>query len=643
MNSMFSTWPAGLAACACACRPPLRPPSSGVPSTPRSCAALAEPLAALNAGHAWISEDGNWQPWHTDPQSSVTAAAWDGQGQLWTLVDDGVQQRVFAGRQALPLGEGWRALAPSPDARWLAGLTLDGKVLLVDLDSPRAPPRLLGQSAFDPPPGLHWSRSSTELVFALREASGRRRVWSTTISGSPEPRTPTDTDDHSPRWSADGQRLLFQRAHATGLAWDRQDPELVATGEGTAMWMPAEGGPSQRDTDPPQAATSVEGPAASRPFVPAAVQLVGQACRQAAALTARNSDALDCAAARERAALVRSPTDLKRVLDDMLADLQAPHVFAMPGTRSPRPRSPAAGRLGGQLSWTGAAWAIDRRWEADPRQPLPAPLVDAGIPEGACITALEGQRLDAASLSSRLPPAGGSPVQLSWWDCGRGAASSHTSAVTLLARDRELQWSDRSRRRSEALRAATARDDVGYLLLPDISDRGLQHFLALWPGVRSARWLVLDLRGNGGGWGAEAVLSRIERPPIAGFQWHTGAEQAWPLNASTVSVDHVLVLIDGNTMSEGEVLARALQLRGATLIGTPSWGGRSGTVAGPPLLDGTTVHVPGVVWKDPGGDSPGPNEGQGLSPDLPVVDARVPGTDPWLEAAARWIQEHDPP
>ena len=134
--------------------------------------------------------------------------------------------------------------------------------------------------------------------------------------------------------------------------------------------------------------------------------------------------------------------------------------------------------------------------------------------------------------------------------------------------------------------------------------------------------LILDLRGNPGGYVNEAVgvasqfLSSgdvyIERDA-------TGHETKHPVSPGGVATDiPLVVLVDGGTASSAEIVSGALQDAGrAQIVGVKTFG--TGTVLGEfPLTDGSALRVGTVEWLTPDGRR---IWHQGIQPDVAVERA----------------------
>lgn len=160
-----------------------------------------------------------------------------------------------------------------------------------------------------------------------------------------------------------------------------------------------------------------------------------------------------------------------------------------------------------------------------------------------------------------------------------------------------------------------------------------------------SRKLVLDLRGNPGGYLQSAVNVSSYFLPTGKVvvREHFGDNEDERVYRSSgrllsrYAPEKMVVLVDGGSASASEIVAGALQEHdAATLIGTPTFG--KGSVQ--ELIDlrgGASLKVTVARWLTPEGNSI--SEG-GLTPDIevPLEDADVESTtDPQLEAAIEYL------
>ncbi|UQA95153.1 S41 family peptidase [Streptomyces halobius] len=131
--------------------------------------------------------------------------------------------------------------------------------------------------------------------------------------------------------------------------------------------------------------------------------------------------------------------------------------------------------------------------------------------------------------------------------------------------------------------------------------------------------LLLDLRGNTGGLVTEAVASAaafLDGGLVATYDVR-GSQRALYAEPPGNPRIPLVVLVDGGTMSAGELLAGALQDRGrAVVVGSPTFG--KGSVQMPrELPDGSVAEVTVGHYRTPSGRAV---DGRGITPDLIVGD-----------------------
>jgi carboxyl-terminal processing protease len=153
-----------------------------------------------------------------------------------------------------------------------------------------------------------------------------------------------------------------------------------------------------------------------------------------------------------------------------------------------------------------------------------------------------------------------------------------------------------------------------------------------------ARAIVLDLRGNGGGYGDEAVaVASVFLPagPIFTEHERSGPPIVHRATGTVVWSGPLAVLVDGDTASAAEIVAGAVQDdRRGTIVGARTFG--KGVVQSIfDLPDGSAMKVTTSRYTTPAGHD---IDHAGITPDVPVAQppgSRIgdPDADPQLSAA----------
>jgi carboxyl-terminal processing protease len=132
--------------------------------------------------------------------------------------------------------------------------------------------------------------------------------------------------------------------------------------------------------------------------------------------------------------------------------------------------------------------------------------------------------------------------------------------------------------------------------------------------------VVLDLRGNPGGYVNEAVgvASQFLKSGIVYIERNAANERTeHPVTEGGIATDLPLtVIVDGDTASSSEIVSGALQDAGrAKVVGETTFG--TGTVLGEfALSDGSALRVGTVEWLTPSGRR---IWHEGIAPDVPVA------------------------
>jgi tricorn protease len=199
---------------------------------------------------------------------------------------------------------------------------------------------------------------------------------------------------------------------------------------------------------------------------------------------------------------------------------------------------------------------------------------------------------------------------------------------------RYLAWVEGNRAAVE--KASEGR--LGYLHIPDMDGEGLSMFGRLFNPQAGKDGMLIDVRGNGGGFVSQMIIGRLARKPWAYSQGRHGVAESYP---ARVVAGPRAVLIDQFAGSDGDIFPESFKmLKIGPLIGTRTWGGVVGIRADKPTVDGGITTQPEFAWWEPGrGWS---LENAGVTPDIEVQLTPtnwLDGVDPQLERGIRWLLE----
>jgi len=329
-----------------------------------------------------------------------------------------------------------------------------------------------------------------------------------------------------------------------------------------------------------------------------------------------------------------SREELNDVLAQLFGELRTSHAFVGGGDRHRReePSPVSTGLLGADLLYRNGSVRLERilppaEWIPQMDSPLARPW--NGVKPGDRLVAIDGNPIGAdTDPYALLVDRAGAPITLTVESDGGG----NRRTVEMIALDdeselRQLAW---ARERHDQV-ATLGKGRLGYVHVPDMMPHGLASFLRQWMSTFDRQAIIIDLRGNEGGFLSGEILRRLAMTPAA---WQTprhGETLRYPPTAPSA---HLAVLIDAGTSSDGEILAHAFQQQGlGPVIGTRSWGGVVGYADRGEFADGGRSALPELALRSA---EAWVVENAGVVPDIEVectpTDHQA-GRDPALERA----------
>ncbi|MGH3495429.1 MAG: S41 family peptidase, partial [Sciscionella sp.] len=312
---------------------------------------------------------------------------------------------------------------------------------------------------------------------------------------------------------------------------------------------------------------------------------------------------------------IGSRDDLVDLIWEMHGELGSSHAYCAAPAAPPDPAR-QQGLLGADLELVDGRWVLRRivlGEASDPRARSPLTAPGVAVREGDVVVAVDGHPVsETISPAALLVGAAGKPVELTV--APRGGVATRHVAVVPLANELPLRYQDWVRDRRQYVHARTE-GRVGYVHVPDMSFVGwaqLHRDLATEVGRDG---LVVDIRGNGGGFISQLVVEKLMRT-IIGWDCPRGYRPAsYPQNARRGPMVAVTDMYAG---SDGDIVTAAIRSYGlGPVIGTRTWGGVIGIDGRYRLVDGTTVTQPRYpFWFEKFGWGV---ENHGVDPDIEVV------------------------
>jgi tricorn protease len=169
-----------------------------------------------------------------------------------------------------------------------------------------------------------------------------------------------------------------------------------------------------------------------------------------------------------------------------------------------------------------------------------------------------------------------------------------------------------------------------------LSSGYVAQFDKFWRAFRYKKGLIIDVRGNGGGWTEYFMIDKLERKMAAYNCLKNMVPFRYP---GSVSNGHLAVVTNEYNGSDGEAFVEHFKARKlGTVIGTPSWGGLVGIINGQTTIDNGTVHQSNNAFY--GKEGKWLVENHGADPDMLIENdpaSVMDGHDKQLETAIEFL------
>jgi tricorn protease len=330
------------------------------------------------------------------------------------------------------------------------------------------------------------------------------------------------------------------------------------------------------------------------------------------------------------------------LVGELIGELNTGHTYVAGGERPETPRI-KLGMLGAELSRDPAsrAYRIDRilpgeNWNKQTRSPLRE--IGLNVKEGDYLLAING--VPVSTLPNLYDALIGTADKQVILRVNSKPSEDGARDITVVptADEAPLYYRAWVQKNIDEVSKKTG-GEVGYVHIPDMGQPGLNEFTKLYfPQIRK-KALIVDVRGNGGGFVSPLVIERLRRALIMINMFRNGVPGTDPPKTFT---GPMVALIDEFSASDGDIFPFRFKTLGlGKLIGKRTWGGVVGIREPLPLTDGGNLFKPEFAPYSKDGKS-WIIEGHGVDPDIfvdndPAKEFR--GEDQQLDRAIQEMQE----
>jgi tricorn protease len=286
-------------------------------------------------------------------------------------------------------------------------------------------------------------------------------------------------------------------------------------------------------------------------------------------------------------------SDLNWLLSQMVGELCVSHTYVSGGDFSPTqlPPNPVyTGFLGADIKADASGYPKLVRilgptvYNRDLVAPLARPDVD--VKDGDYLIAIDGHDLKGDTPYRYLQVTRGQRVTVTV----NGAPSStgaRSYEIEPLRSETDLRYYRWVADNIAAVEKASG-GQLGYMHITAMSSNNTGQFDKYWRAFRDRKGLVLDVRGNGGGWTEYFIIDKLERKMTAQNVLRGMVPFRYP---GSVTTGPIAVLTNEYNGSDGEAFLEDFKARKlGTIIGVPSWGGLVGILNGQTTIDNGTIQ-----------------------------------------------------
>ncbi|HJV48275.1 MAG TPA: S41 family peptidase [Geothrix sp.] len=290
---------------------------------------------------------------------------------------------------------------------------------------------------------------------------------------------------------------------------------------------------------------------------------------------------------------LNSRQELNWLLSQMVGELNVSHTYVSGGDFGPARLAPSPvfpGLLGADFKAENGFYIFAKVYGPTPyARDLKAPLADPApkVKEGEFLLAIDGKSLRAPeAIQARLQVIKGQKVTLTV-NTKPTMEGARTIEVEPVPNDWNLRYEHWIAGNIAAVDKAS-NGQLGYMHITAMTDQNIGQFDKYWRAFRYKKGIVIDVRGNGGGWTEYFLIDKLERKQV-GFNVLRGMGPfRYP---NTASDGRYVFLSNEQNGSDGEAFLAHVKARNlGPIVGMPSWGGLVGIVNTQFTLDGGRVE-----------------------------------------------------
>ncbi|HTR82292.1 MAG TPA: PDZ domain-containing protein [Bacteroidota bacterium] len=318
-------------------------------------------------------------------------------------------------------------------------------------------------------------------------------------------------------------------------------------------------------------------------------------------------------------AYVNHRADLTYIIGEMIGELSTGHTY-VGGGEMPHAERIKTGLLGADIERDPATGYYriakilrGQNWDNTLRSPLTEIGVNAK--EGEYIIAVNGKPTNTmVNIYASLVGTVGKQVTLKL-NAQPKEEGSHETVVVPIGDEHGLYYFNWVQSNIEKVSKASG-GRIGYVHIPDMGFDGLDEFVKYYYPQLTKEGLIVDVRGNGGGFVSPMIIERLHRE-IAMID--IARNTSWAADPGGTMVGPKVMLTDEFSASDGDIVAyRFKKYKIGLVVGKRTWGGVVGIRGSLPLLDGGFLTKPEFSRYDLEGKK-WIMEGHGVDPDI-VVD-----------------------